>query len=151
MPAEVRTAPVHSLHDDLLWKIFSINANMFIDEGALTTTRLTSQVCQSWRSNLLNTTALWGRLIDFDSLHGLKGTEWAEELVRRSGTSLLWIKGKVNRLSYISGRGPQSNGGVYWSAEWPASAPPTLKQHTCFLSIIDAVVVGSGPSRPSVD
>ncbi|KJA24816.1 hypothetical protein HYPSUDRAFT_200362 [Hypholoma sublateritium FD-334 SS-4] len=92
MSLDLDTPPVYNLPDDLLWNIFSLNANMFTNEDALSTTRFTSQVCRIWRNNMLNTPSLWGRLIDFDSLHGLKSIKWAQELIRRSDHSLLWIK-----------------------------------------------------------
>lgn len=123
MSITAHTPLIHSLNDDLLWHIFNINANMFIDEDALTTTRFTSQVCRAWQYNMLSTGTLWGRLIDLDSLHGLKSSEWGEELVRRSGTSLLWIKGDRDRH-------------YYHSPQWITPIPPTLKQQAFFLSVI---------------
>ena len=70
MAVPTKATLIHKLPDEILWMIFKINADMFADENALTTTRFTSQVCQSWRANI--TPAMWRRLIDFDSLHGLK-------------------------------------------------------------------------------
>ncbi|KJA13783.1 hypothetical protein HYPSUDRAFT_209263 [Hypholoma sublateritium FD-334 SS-4] len=80
------------LNADVILEIVRINANMFTDEDALTTTRYASQVCHAWRTTIVNTPLIWARLIDLDSLHGLKSNEWGQEIIRRSGTELLWIK-----------------------------------------------------------
>lgn len=61
-------SPIHRLNHDLLLHIFEQNAHMFTDDNALITTRTASQVCQEWRSLLLATPFLWGRLLDFDVL-----------------------------------------------------------------------------------
>ena len=46
--------------------IFEMNANMFVDDRALGTTRSTSQVCRSWRNIMLVTPSIWAKLIDLD-------------------------------------------------------------------------------------
>lgn len=93
MSLDLNTPPIFNLHGDLLYHILRINADMFTDEDALATTRFTSQVCRTWRYSMLNMPGLWGKLIDLDSLHGLKSIKWGEEIIRRSANeSLLWIK-----------------------------------------------------------
>ncbi|KJA17807.1 hypothetical protein HYPSUDRAFT_205907 [Hypholoma sublateritium FD-334 SS-4] len=68
---------------------------MFADDDALITTRTASQVCQNWRSLMLATPLLWGRLLDFDILARSTGEGyWGDELVRRTGSSVLWIKAR---------------------------------------------------------
>ena len=86
--------PIHRLnHCDILLHIFEQNAHMFKDDNALIHTLTASQVCQSWRNLLLAMPFLWGRLLDFDNLAQVTGDRyWWEELVRRAGNSVLWIK-----------------------------------------------------------
>ncbi|KAF8874700.1 hypothetical protein CPB84DRAFT_1966904 [Gymnopilus junonius] len=81
-----------NLDADVLLLIFEMNTNIFTDRRALTTTRLSSQVCRTWRSTILDSTVLWGRLIDMDSLDR-GGEEWRHEVLRRSGHSPLFVKG----------------------------------------------------------
>ncbi|KDR84477.1 hypothetical protein GALMADRAFT_237353 [Galerina marginata CBS 339.88] len=91
---------IHTLPDELLWLISSINGNMFSNNDALTDTRYTSQVCHRWRQILLERPSVWGRLIDLDVL--CKATvkeEWGNEVLRRSQGALLWIRGSVVRGS----------------------------------------------------
>ncbi|KJA17801.1 hypothetical protein HYPSUDRAFT_205903 [Hypholoma sublateritium FD-334 SS-4] len=85
--------PIHRLSHDLLLHIFEQNAHMFAEKNALITTRTASQVCGNWRSIMLATPFLWGRLLDFDVLARSTGDGyWGDELVRRTGSSVLWIK-----------------------------------------------------------
>lgn len=77
---------------DILSLIFDMNADIFVDHDALTTTRLSSQVCRTWRSTILNSASLWGRLIDIDSLDQ-EVEEWRNEVLRRAGSASLIIKG----------------------------------------------------------
>jgi len=62
------------LSRDLLWYIFSVNAEMqplepeSRDIPAINTLRHTSQVCSTWRDIVLDTKSLWGRVIDFNCL-----------------------------------------------------------------------------------
>lgn len=87
--------PIQRLGHDLLLHIFEQNAYMFTDDDALITTRTASEVCQNWRSLILATPLLWGRLLDFDALaRHTGGGYWGDELVRRTGGSLLWIKAR---------------------------------------------------------
>ena len=92
MSSNFYTAPIHSVSEDLLCHIFTLNADMFVDEGALATTRATSQVCRSWRNLMLSTPLLWSRLIDLDCISRPHQHEWRAELLRRSCTAPLWIR-----------------------------------------------------------
>ncbi|KJA17806.1 hypothetical protein HYPSUDRAFT_45988 [Hypholoma sublateritium FD-334 SS-4] len=87
---------IHRLSQDLLLHIFEQNAHMFADDNALITTCITSQVCQTWRYLLLATPFLWARLLDFDILarRSIGDGYWGDELVRRTGSSLLRIKAR---------------------------------------------------------
>ncbi|KAF9552559.1 hypothetical protein CPC08DRAFT_714512 [Agrocybe pediades] len=106
--------PISNLSPDLLWNIFQMNADMNDDEDiqfdrshdkvdspsdrcqrALTCTRLSSQVCSLWRSILLDSPSIWGRLIDVGLLCLKWRNYWAEEIVRRSQDSPLHIKGPI--------------------------------------------------------
>lgn len=100
MSASPRFSPIHRLFPELLLYIFEFNGNMFTDENALTTTRFTSQVCSTWRNNMLSSKSLWAHLIDIDSFHGLRSRTWGEELIKRSGDSLqpLWIKSNKHNI-----------------------------------------------------
>ncbi|KDR77725.1 hypothetical protein GALMADRAFT_245841 [Galerina marginata CBS 339.88] len=83
------------LNRDLLWQIFSVNAEMGPLERephyipAIHTLRRTSQVCSTWRDLALDAQSLWGRVIDFNCLHH---EEWRDEVLRRTGTSLLFVR-----------------------------------------------------------
>ena len=68
-----------------------MNGDMFLDEDALKTTLRTSQVCRRWRDFMLATPSLWAKLIDLNSLQDCTTDEWRNELMRRTGTALLWI------------------------------------------------------------
>ncbi|KAF8908622.1 hypothetical protein CPB84DRAFT_168769 [Gymnopilus junonius] len=91
-PNPTTDPPIFNLNEDLLWSIFHLNADMFTDQKALETTRLTSQVCSSWRNLMLAAPSLWGRLIDLDALLRNSADRWGHELLRRNGEALLWIK-----------------------------------------------------------
>ncbi|KJA24818.1 hypothetical protein HYPSUDRAFT_38489 [Hypholoma sublateritium FD-334 SS-4] len=84
--------PIHTLNEDILLYIFTLNADMFSDTDALLTTCVTSQVCQSWRDLMLATPSLWARLIDMYYISKSLGNEWRDELIRRSGTAPLYIR-----------------------------------------------------------
>ncbi len=94
MPLFTRPSPVRGMPYDLLLEIFKLNANMFTDDEALNITRATSQVCRSWRNVMLATPSIWAKLIDLDCVRNLILNKWRNELIRRSATSLLWIKAK---------------------------------------------------------
>lgn len=84
-------SPIQRLDFDLLWYIVKMNANMFDDRKALETTLATSRVCHDWRTFMLGMPSIWAHLIDLDRLHGRIGKQ-RSEIIRRSGTALLWIK-----------------------------------------------------------
>lgn len=113
------SSPVYRLNVDVLLKIFHLNANMFIEDNALTNTRHASQVCRTWRATMLDTPTLWARLIDLDSLHDLITIKWPLELIRRSDQAPLWLKA-VNRNSMAT-----------------FTAHRSSMPHILFLSIID--------------
>ncbi|KJA19427.1 hypothetical protein HYPSUDRAFT_204642 [Hypholoma sublateritium FD-334 SS-4] len=84
-------SPIQRLDYDILWCIIQINADMFNYDGALETTLATSRVCRNWRNFMLSTDSIWAHLVDLD--HRLWRTaEGSTELIRRSGTALLWMK-----------------------------------------------------------
>ncbi|KDR81318.1 hypothetical protein GALMADRAFT_136327 [Galerina marginata CBS 339.88] len=83
-----------SLHDDILWQIFLLNADM-VDESedkdavaAIDTLRYSSQVCSKWRQIILSFSSLWGQVINFSRL---EDDDWREEVLRRTGRSLLSV------------------------------------------------------------
>ncbi|KAF8874772.1 hypothetical protein CPB84DRAFT_560417 [Gymnopilus junonius] len=82
------------LNPDVLRLIFALNADIFSNPSALLDTRLASQVCRSWRDVALSSPSLWGRLIDLEefSNEANRDHSWVEEILRRSGDSLLWIR-----------------------------------------------------------
>ena len=85
------------LNNDLISLISMINAsdNAVEKRRRLATTRITSQVCRSWRQVVLGSSPLWGRLVLLDEL---QSTEWIEEVLNRAGTSSpLWIEFNTNR------------------------------------------------------
>ena len=83
------------LSQELLWYIFSVNAEMEPLEReshnipAINTLRHTSQVCSAWRDLALDAQSLWGRVIDFNCL---RHEEWRDEVMRRTGTSPLFVQ-----------------------------------------------------------
>lgn len=92
--------PIQNLSEDILLCIFTLNADMFSDKDALRrTTRLTSQVCQTWRNLMLNAPVLWARLIDIDDISSCCSNEWLDEIMRRSGAAPLWIKAEQHHPS----------------------------------------------------
>ncbi|KJA19391.1 hypothetical protein HYPSUDRAFT_204608 [Hypholoma sublateritium FD-334 SS-4] len=84
-------SPIQRLDFDVLTCIFGMNADMFDDHRALETTLATSRVCRDWRSCILGTTSIWAHLIDFSD-RNLRTAKGINELMRRSGISLRWIK-----------------------------------------------------------
>ncbi len=91
MSADTVTSPIQRLDFDVLWHIFDLNADIFDDDRALITTLATSYVCHNWRSLVLNSTSIWAHVMDLH--HWMWDTvEGSGELIRRSGTALLWIK-----------------------------------------------------------
>ena len=93
-PSPNSESPIRRLNTDILWCIIKINADrLFDDDTALGTTVSTSHVCRAWRNFMLNIPSIWAHLIDLDVLHR-SDDEWRNELLRRSGTMLLWIKAR---------------------------------------------------------
>ncbi|KDR66056.1 hypothetical protein GALMADRAFT_273768, partial [Galerina marginata CBS 339.88] len=88
-------SPITMLHFDILREIFLFNANIFTKRKCIETTRLSSQVCHSWRSLILKSPTIWGRLLELSELE-LSTDRWREEVLRRSGNSLLWVRGQVS-------------------------------------------------------
>ncbi|KDR77727.1 hypothetical protein GALMADRAFT_411780 [Galerina marginata CBS 339.88] len=83
------------LNRDLLWQIFSLNAEIGPlepephDIPAIHTLRHTSQVCSAWRDLALDCRSLWARVIDFNCL---RHEEWRDEVLRRTATSPLSVR-----------------------------------------------------------
>ncbi|KDR68998.1 hypothetical protein GALMADRAFT_256234 [Galerina marginata CBS 339.88] len=94
--ANGRDRPILKLNDDLLWEIFRINADMEeeaigeSEQNALDTLRYSSQVCSNWRQLILSSSSLWGQIMNVTSL---THRDWREEVLRRTGKSLLCILG----------------------------------------------------------
>ncbi|PPQ90963.1 hypothetical protein CVT25_015689 [Psilocybe cyanescens] len=96
--------PVSKLTEDILWLVFMINTvnsepidnnqdeSSDLDHLPLNTTRISSQVCRAWRHVLLKTSSIWARLLDWRSLNQ-ETDHWRNEVLRRTGTTLLWIGG----------------------------------------------------------
>ncbi|KAF9556102.1 hypothetical protein CPC08DRAFT_752720 [Agrocybe pediades] len=83
------------LNDDLLWLIFMKNTQLDDpSHNRLLTARSSSQVCQQWRTVLLNAPSIWGRLLDLDEL-GKQPHIWRDLLAKRIADSQLWIRGSV--------------------------------------------------------
>ena len=94
-----RANGIRILNQDILSYIFTLNADMFTDRGALRTTCITSHVCQTWRNLMLATPSLWARLIDMECFSEARCMKAIEEFIRRSGATLLWIKVRRPGLS----------------------------------------------------
>src|SRR5437016_1653867 len=94
-------SPIYKVPDDLLLRIFSINASRnehpWVESYSrpVTITRLSSQVCKHWRHFILGSPSLWGRLIDLDDL--ILGTnEWRNEVLSRTQQALLHVRLSLN-------------------------------------------------------
>ncbi|KDR66035.1 hypothetical protein GALMADRAFT_259864 [Galerina marginata CBS 339.88] len=87
-------SPITTLHSDILREIFLINANIFTEEKCLKNTCRSSQVCHAWRSLILDSPTIWGRLIELSALERCT-KQWREEVLKRSGDSLLWVYGRT--------------------------------------------------------
>ncbi|KAF8972316.1 hypothetical protein BDZ97DRAFT_1784155, partial [Flammula alnicola] len=61
---------------------------------ALAVAWTTSQVCRSWRETIVESSMLWGRLVDVDLLLKVN-PGWRDEMICRSGSSLLSIRGDM--------------------------------------------------------
>ncbi|KDR76551.1 hypothetical protein GALMADRAFT_156069 [Galerina marginata CBS 339.88] len=98
--SEVRStaSAISKLTEDVLWHTFYFVAQVLDlschDSSVLTDLRHASQVCASWRRLLLASSSLWGMAIDLGRL-GQRTCHWREEVLRRTGNSLLDIHGFV--------------------------------------------------------
>ncbi|KDR69075.1 hypothetical protein GALMADRAFT_145798 [Galerina marginata CBS 339.88] len=102
-------SPILKLPNDILWRVFWINADLEGDMPedeedddvipALETLRHSSQVCERWRRLILSSSSLWGQVINITCL---ESDEWREEVLRRTGQSLLCVLGG-NRHDGLSG------------------------------------------------
>ncbi|PPQ98193.1 hypothetical protein CVT26_003238 [Gymnopilus dilepis] len=107
-PGITQGGAIFRLHEDILWRIFLMNANMDWDrrlllrvdhpdylirraKRSLTVTRRSSQVCHLWRRVILDSPSIWARLVDWPMLQQ-KTDDWLCEVIRRSGQSPLCIK-----------------------------------------------------------
>ncbi|KAF8882334.1 hypothetical protein CPB84DRAFT_1851308 [Gymnopilus junonius] len=106
-PTSLHSTPISRLSADILLLIFSANADMFTsleydleraphprEPSALDSALLASRVCQSWRTLLLESTLIWGRILRVDRLYQL-GREGREEVMRRTGSAPLCFTGIV--------------------------------------------------------
>jgi len=110
IPESAKDPLISTLHEDLLWKIFLFNADLNDDisfdaalgrgqdpvftTNGLTVTRHTSQVCRFWRSLILGSTSIWGRVIDLNVLKA-SSQIWRDEVLKRTGEAPLDIKGNL--------------------------------------------------------
>ena len=114
IPGSAKDPLISTLHEDLLWKIFLFNADLndeiafdsapsrgqdpaFTTNG-LTVTRHTSQVCRFWRSLILGSTSIWGRVIDLNILK-VSSQIWRDDVLKRTGEAPLDIKGELLGMS----------------------------------------------------
>lgn len=87
------SALIHTLSDDVLLYIFTLNADIFDERSqAVLTTRLTSQVCRQWRDLMLDTPSLWAKLINMKELYHVSEHGWWNELTQRTGDAPLSIR-----------------------------------------------------------
>ncbi|KDR68134.1 hypothetical protein GALMADRAFT_146618 [Galerina marginata CBS 339.88] len=90
-----RQPPILNIYPEILWNILSILTEGFWTDNALKSIRLCSQLCQFWRQCILDSPSIWGKLINFNEFCHSKD-QWMEEVMRRSGSTLLWIKGPIH-------------------------------------------------------
>ncbi|KAF4613116.1 hypothetical protein D9613_010854 [Agrocybe pediades] len=99
MQSSSNNSPIAILNEDLLLKIFleitKDALNLSRDEQRpIIAIRRCSQVCRHWRSIIVSSSSIWGRLIDLDLLTGQTTDDWMKEVVRRAGEALLWVYGE---------------------------------------------------------
>ena len=90
---------IYNIPDDLLFKIFSVNASNFqlmeIQKTRyftpITTTRFSSQVCRQWRHLILGSPWLWGRILNLNDLT-LGSDDWTNEVLSRTKKAMLTIR-----------------------------------------------------------
>ncbi|KDR72426.1 hypothetical protein GALMADRAFT_143253 [Galerina marginata CBS 339.88] len=103
--SNLKPSPIFKLHNDILWWIFWLNADME-DEAeekdgiaAIDTLRHSSQVCPRWREIIMSFSSLWGQVIN---LSRLEAHEWREEVLRRTGKSLLSVLWGYSDMACLS-------------------------------------------------
>ncbi|KAF8877239.1 hypothetical protein CPB84DRAFT_1752223 [Gymnopilus junonius] len=84
------------LPSDIILDVFFLNTNIFLERNCLRTTIACSQVCTSWRSLLLSTISIWGRLLHVGELLRMNDTG-KREILARTGNSPLWVAGMLVR------------------------------------------------------
>ncbi|KDR69388.1 hypothetical protein GALMADRAFT_145438 [Galerina marginata CBS 339.88] len=97
--------PIFRLDSDILGRIFSLNADLDnfttstgLDNNShklhpLNITRHSSQVCDRWRKLIIGCSSIWAGLIDLDVLNAQAHENWMNEVMRRTGQSLLTVIG----------------------------------------------------------
>jgi len=91
------TTTVHNMNDDVLHTIFMFASTDPWYQPDIYTARMTSQVCRSWRRILLHSPLIWGRLVIFrDAETERTSPQWLFEVIRRSGSSPLWVTASVD-------------------------------------------------------
>ncbi|KAF4613355.1 hypothetical protein D9613_010865 [Agrocybe pediades] len=94
--------PISVLHEELLRTIFLVNTDFVSEDNLvrhspLITARRCSQVCRRWRSIILSSSTIWGRVIDVNRLQQRKD-DWRKEVFTRTGEAVLWVYGRLDRL-----------------------------------------------------
>jgi len=82
-------SPIYNVPDDLLFKIFLVNANDQVKP--ITTTRFSSQVCKQWRYLILGSPSLWGKLLYLNELI-LGSDDWRNEVLSRTKKTMLTVR-----------------------------------------------------------
>ncbi|KDR76556.1 hypothetical protein GALMADRAFT_246950 [Galerina marginata CBS 339.88] len=97
--ARSTASAISQLPEDILWHTFYFVAQTSksynCDPSALIDLRCVSQVCASWRRLLLASSSLWGMTIELEQF-GQRTCYWREEVLRRTGNSLLDIQGCID-------------------------------------------------------
>jgi hypothetical protein len=100
--------PISKLDRYILWKIFSINAEVDPYDGQqpfgihlfpLTNTFSCSQVCSFWRTVILESPSIWGNCFDLEILW-YNHDDWRRELLRRTGNALLVVRDRHPIMQY---------------------------------------------------
>ncbi|KAF8185109.1 hypothetical protein BJ912DRAFT_1060657 [Pholiota molesta] len=98
--------PISRLDRDVLWHIFSINADSSNSSvpywsppsdpqfSPLAISRRLSQVCRFWRRIILESSSIWGKCLDLDLLRQ-RNDRWRREVLRRAGTALLVVRART--------------------------------------------------------
>ena len=95
MNVESSNGGVGRLGHDLLWTIFMKNAQLDVfSHNRLKIARYSSQVCRQWRITLLQSSSIWGRLMNLDELRRTS-EQWKEAIASRTGDASIWIHGSI--------------------------------------------------------